>query len=355
MKNNTSQNSFWGSLPLVSSLVIAASVLIYLGWTLDPNKHSDNSFFNLLAPGLSGIRNGRYLGLLTSSLIETTILFLAWGIGWIWYFGKTIENRVNIFFYIFLIISSSIFSELFQILIFEQTSYGLGGTICALFGFMWFMSAYEPIKWSVTNTEKLSFIAFISLCVLLDYTRLLRLSIGGLIGGFIWGVFVGLVSRSIKSKILQISIPILMVGVFLIPIFWAPWQISWLLNEAERYEKQDRFEEAIGLYSKILKKDSANQAGKEGLIDVLSEEADKYDTQEEFEKEKAVYHRILELDPNNKFAKENLIGELEDEAEKYLNQKEYQKVKDIRTQLLEIDPNNSFAKDRLRTIPGKTK
>lgn len=344
---------------MVSSLVIAATVLMFIASQIDPNKTSDNSFLNLMVPSLNEIRKGRYLGLLTSSLLETSFLFLAWEIGWMWHFGQTIENRINAFFYISLIISSIIFPELFQILIFEQTGYGPGGIIYALFGFTWFRSVYEPLNWPVSYREKASCIAFIFLCILVDYTGIYKVGIGGLVGGFIWGVFFGFVSRTIRIRLLQIFIPVFVLAVFLVPIFWAPWQISWLLNQADKYEAQKKPEEAKEVYSKILEKDPENKDGKAGLIYVLSVEAYDFDIKEDYEKAKELYAQILNLDPNNSFAKDNLkiirISELEDDVEKAYEQKDYQKTKAICDQILDLDPDNELAKDRLKIIPNKTK
>lgn|GEM_PF-1078378 len=345
MNIRTSQNNFWDRFPLVSGLVIAASIFMYLGWLFDPNKGSDNSFYNLVAPDLYEIRNGHYLGLLTSSLLQKQIIFFVWGIGWIWYFGKTIEKHVNILFYICLIISSIIFPVLFEILIFEEAGSGLGGLIYALFGFTWVMSVYEPINWSVSNIEKLLAITFIFLCILVNYMGFYETGIAGLVGGFIWGVFVGFVLGSIKNKILQISIPTFVLGVFFIPIFWAPWQVSWLLNKAEKYEKQNKFEEAKGFYSKVLKKDSINKDEKEWLVHILNDEAQKYLELKEFEKSKTLCIQILEIDPQNEIAKKNIqINELFEEFFKYYNEGEFDKAKKPLSQILEIIPDDENIK-----------
>jgi Rhomboid family/Tetratricopeptide repeat len=306
MKIRTPHNNFWDRFPLVSSLIIAASIYMYWGWLLDPNKGSDNSFYNLVVPDLNEIRNGHYLGLLTSSLLQNEIVFLVWGISWIWYFGKTIEKHVNILFYVFLIITSIIFPVLFEILIFEDTGDGLGGLIYALFGFTWIMSVYEPAKWSVSYREKLSAIAFMFLCILVNYTGFYKIGIAGLVGGFIWGVFVGFALGSIKIRIFKIAIPTLVLGAFLIPIFWAPWQVSWLLNEADKDEKQNKFQDAKVFYSKVLNKDTGNQDAKEGLVRILNNEAETYVEQEEYKKAKDDFNQILEIDPDNQAAQDAL-------------------------------------------------
>src|SRR5205085_4720369 len=224
---------------------------------------------------------------------------LFWGIGWIWYFWKIIENQVNILFYIALLISSIIFAELFNILIFEETGYWLGGIFYALFGFTWIMSVYEPAKWSVSSIVKLSTITFIFICILVNYTGFYKVAVAGMVGSFIWGVFVGFVLGSIKNKVLQISIPTIVLGVFLIPIFWAPWQVSWLLNKAEKYEKQNKFAEAEEFYSKVLKKGPKKKEEQEWLVSILSDEAHKYYKQREFEKSKALNTQVLEIDPQD--------------------------------------------------------
>lgn len=284
-------------------------------------------------------------------------MFLVWGVGWIWFFGKTVENHVSIFFYIFLVTSSIIFPELLQILIFEGTGYGLGGIIYTLFGFVWFMSVHEPLNWSLSYREKLSAIAFIFLCILVDYTGVYKVSIGGLIGGVLWGVFVGLVSRSIKSTVLRFSILIFVLGAFFIPVFWAPWQNSWLLNEAGKYEEQNKFEEAKELYFKVLKKDPQNEDGKEGLINILNHDVERSYKQKKYKEAKDALDEILKIDPSNEEAKERLkvvrTSELGDEAEQHYNQEEYEQARHALIKLLEIDPSNQEARESLEVIPNK--
>ena len=347
--NYASLKNFWNSLPFISGLVIAAMILMYFGYVFDPNKGSSSSFFDSVVPTLSEIRNGRYWGLLTSSLLQANIVFLAWGIWWLWYFGKTLENQVNIFFYIFLIISSIVFPELFQALVFEKTGYGGGGIAYALFGFVWFMSMYEPTKWFVSHAQMLWFITFLFVFIFLDYTKLYEVGIGGLVGGFLWGVFVGFVSRSMKTMALQIAILMLVLGLFLVPIFWAPWQTSWLLLKAEENGKQGKLAEAKELYSKVLKKDSENKEGKEGFIHILNDEARQCSRQRDFEKSKALRNQVLQIDPQNETAKKDLhVTELYEEYVRYYDQREYEKAKTPLIQILEIQPDDENTKRLLK-------
>lgn len=325
---------------------------MYSGYWLDPNRGSDISFFTLMVPSLNEIRNGHYWGLLTSSLIDSSILFLVWGICWFWYFGHTFENRVSIPFYIFVIISSIIFPQLFEILIFETTGYGSGGITCALFGFVWLMSAYEPFNgWVITYTQKLSFLAFILICIFLDSTKIYEIGIGALIGGLFWGVFVAAVSRFVKIRALRIAIPALVLGVFLIPVFWAPWQISWLLVKAEMNRKRSNFAEAKELYSRVLKKDSANIDGKQGLIGVLYDEADQYYDRRDFEKSRALCTQILQLDHEYKPAKETI--QIIDHYQEYREHYQYGRYEEARKSLLrilEIEPEDKNTKDLLKHV-----
>src|SRR5437016_4708226 len=126
MRLRTLQKNLWDRFPLMSSLVIAASIFMYVGCHFDPNRDSANSFFS----------------------------------------------------------------------------------------FTWIMSVYEPAKWSVSSIVKLSTITFIFICILVNYTGFYKVAVAGMVGSFIWGVFVGFVLGSIKNKVLQISIPTIVLGVF---------------------------------------------------------------------------------------------------------------------------------------------
>jgi len=348
---NASLKSFWDSFPLISSLVIAATILMYLGHVVDPNRGSSNSFFDLMTPTLSQLRNGQYWGLLTSSLIDTNPLFIAWGAGWFWHFGHTFENRVNSFFYLFVVISSIVFPELFEILLFETTGHGSGGIISGLFGFVWLMSMYDSSNgWVVTNTQKLTFLAFIVLCIFLDATGIYHSGIGGVIGGLFWGVFVAAVSRSRKSRALRIAIPALVLGTFLVPIFWAPWQNSWLLIKAEQHEKRNDFAEALELYSRVLKNDPQNDEGKEGLVSVYRKHfnAGRYD-----EAKKPLF-RILDIKPDDQDTKNQLkYVELIQAYFKYNNEENLDQAKDSLKKILDLYPDDEWAKETLTTIEEK--
>lgn len=347
MKLNTpSLNKFWNDLPLISSLLIAANILMYVGWLLD------HSFFDVAVPGLDNIRNGRYFGLLTSGLFDNRIIFLVWGIGWIWNLGKSIETRVSVSFFLFLVTSSIVFPELFETLIFERTSYGTSGIVYSLFGFTWIMSVYEPAGWSASRAQRSVLIAAIFLGILLDYTEIYELSIASPVGGLLWGVFVGFVSRSVKIKALRFAIPTFALGLFLIPVFWAPWQVSWLLHKAEKYNKQGQLVKEREFLYRVLKKDPENERAKEDIRALkLFEEGQENINQGDFEKAKKAFLQILEIKPDDQNTKRNLqILELYQDYVKYYDQQDFDKAESALSQILEIDPNNQYIKQRLQII-----
>src|SRR5258706_99839 len=344
--NTLRLSKFWNELPLISSLLIAASVLMYLGWLVD------HSFFDLAAPSLDDIRNGSYWGLLTGSLFENNIIFLVWGIGWIWYFGKSIESRFSLSFFALLITSSMVFPILFRICIFETIGPGMGGIIYSLFGFMWIMSVYEPSQWSDLRAERLVLIAFIFLCILLNYTGLYKLDIAALVGGLMWGLCVGFVSNSIRIKALRVAIPTLVLGLFLIPVFWAPWQVSWLLNKAEKYRKQGQLLEQREFYSRVLNKDPENETAKKNISLLnLFEEYRKYYDQGDIEKAKKNLLQILEIVPDDKDTKHGLkVIQLYEDYLKYYEQQDFDRAESALSQILEMQPDDENTKKNLRRV-----
>lgn len=370
--NSNYPNDFWSNIPLISSAVIILLVLNYILYFLDIDRNADNSFTQLINPNLNDIRSGSYWGLITSSLLEDNFIFLVWGIGWIFYFGVQIENNIRFFSYLFLILSSLIVPELFGILISQSIGYGIGGVVTSLCGLLWFYSEFAQSEWYFSSFEKIHFILFIFICILVTFTGIYPMGIAGLIGGFMWGIFLGFIT-TFRSIIVRILVPILVFCILLVPVFWAPWQPSWLVHQAQKYERLNEIERAKEIYRKALAKDKDYSPAINGLTDVLYKEFEQYFDQEEYDKAKVPLLQTLEIDPANETTKKNLqltsVSKLRKESLEYHNQgvtnqdkkefkeaeKLYKEAEKLYLEILSIEPNNEFAKENLQIIKKNLK
>ena len=302
-----------------------------------------------MAPDLNSIRNGQYWGIFTSSFLAPNFLFLIFGVGGVWGFGKPIEARVGTVLFVFLIASTVIFCQLFEILLFDRNGYDLGGIVYGLFGCVWFKSIHGPNRWWLSEKTKYLMLLWIILCTLVNYTKVLEIAVGVLFGGLVWGLFIGFITTS-NNKTLRFSVPIFILGIFFIPIFWAPWQVSWLSNEAYKYHQQyfrtddpQALEKAKQSYEVLLKVDQQNDFAQKGLkIIELDKEGKKYFEQGDLKNAKKSTLKALEIDPKVEGARERLrIIELQEEFVAYFNQHEFRKAENTLNQMLTIRPDKN--------------
>jgi tetratricopeptide (TPR) repeat protein len=149
---------------------------------------------------------------------------------------------------------------------------------------------------------------WLMLCIVLTQTKAWTVGNAAHIGGLLWGITIAYISRFQIAKQATISIAVL---AFLTSmIFWTPFSTSYLSHQAYELHKDQKVDEAIVVYKKILDRDSNSVFAKENLkqleIHKLSEKAVKLHSDQKYNEARQLYNEILLIDKDYEWAKENL-------------------------------------------------
>jgi GlpG protein len=96
------------------------------------------------APLFEKIREGQVWRVFTPCLLHANILHIFFNMLWLIYLGKIIEDRLNSFRYLFLILITAIVSNTAQYLMSGPSFLGFSGVICGMLAFVWVRQKYAP-------------------------------------------------------------------------------------------------------------------------------------------------------------------------------------------------------------------
>jgi membrane associated rhomboid family serine protease len=297
-------------IPVITSLSCIASIILFIGINLEGRLDNWYAYKKWGAPPSTDIFNGDYWGLITSNFVHIQIWHLAFNLYWLWIFGRKVEFETSKTFYIFFILSSALVSSLAQLAFSDTTGIGLSGIGYALFGFLYVKSkiAEEYKNFPDKKTINL-FLFWLMLCVIWTWTGAWNVGNAAHIGGLIWGVLIAYCSKF--NKPVQWAIGFTYIALLTILIFYSPLSTSYLSYQAYELHKNQKVEEAIEVYKKILKRDPDNEFAKVNLkqldLHQLEEKAFDLHTKQRYREARQLYNQILNIDKDNQWAKENLI------------------------------------------------
>lgn len=298
----------------ISVIITVVLIMLCIGFNLQSNQNSLDDFLKWVSPSANKIRDGYFWGLLTCNFIEDHPIWLFFSLSWLWTLGRFIENRVSSLFYLWIIISSGVFASLMEIALFESTSYGFPVLTYAMFGFIWVRSISDSSKWSTKPDIVIILILWIVINIALNYTAVYPISVGALFSiffGFIWAALLAFL-ETLRNRIGRVAIPLLLLGLCSVPIFWAPWSIDWLNYKASKYYTLKDYDHAKKLSSRILEKDPENEEAKGRLqsirINEMSEEAYKLYSEGKVSEAQNICSVILMIDSDNEWANKCIKG-----------------------------------------------
>lgn len=298
-------------IPWLTIFVGVICGLLCLGLNLDATNDSWDGFNRWGSFSSADVWQGAWWGLLTSNFVHHEIWHIAFNMYWLWIFGKKIEFEENRFFYIFLMISAGIIASLYQLGFSPSMGIGFSGIGYALFGFVFVKTRFdERYKGFMTRRTTILFIAWLFLCIGLTLTGLWRVGNAAHVSGMLWGALIGFLACKTKW-VLRILVPTVVMGVSMIPLFWAPWNIGWLSVQAYDLHDARKLEEAKVYYEKILEKDSTYSFALDNMkLIYLEELTDSFQQAQQLgEYAKAIEYceKVLELEPDNEWAKSQLL------------------------------------------------
>jgi tetratricopeptide (TPR) repeat protein len=146
---------------------------------------------------------------------------------------------------------------------------GLSGVVYALFGYIALADRYDGrYRGFIPIRTKQLFIIWLFLCIAATRLNFFSVGNGAHIGGLIWGALIGFLRG--KKSMWGVIPALMLLGLSLVPAFWAPWQLPWLEERAFQLHKQLNIDEALKLYNVILSKypdDSFAIGNKKVIVD----------------------------------------------------------------------------------------
>jgi len=307
--SQTNNNSFKKYIPIVTAICCVASIALFLGINLQGKPDTLDIYTNWGAPSAIEIFNGAYWGLITSNFLHIEIWHIAFNLYWLWIFGKKIEFETNKVFYVFLILSSALVSSIAQLVFSDSTGIGISGIGYALFGFLYVKSktAEEYKNYLEKKTVNL-FLFWLVLCVLLTKTGIWMVGNAAHIGGLLWGGLLAYLSR--YARYIQWSAGFSYIALLVLLVFYSPFSTAYLSYQAYELHNNQKLDEAMEVYKKILKRDPNSEFAKENVkqleLGQLEKKAFDLHTKQKYNEARELYNQILSIDKENQWAKENL-------------------------------------------------
>lgn len=307
--NQITDDRFKKYKPILTIICCLASIILFIGINLEAKIEDWGIYKKWGSPPPTDIFNGDYWGLITSNFLHTEIWHIAFNLFWLWYFGKKKEFESNKIYYGLIILSSAFVSSVSQLAFSDSTGIGLSGIVYSLFGFI-FIKGKTDDKYKNYLDKKtvIIFIFWLVLCIILTQTNVWIVGNAAHVGGLLWGATLAFVSKFKKHW--QIAIGIVFLTTLTSLISWSPFSISYLSHKAYELHKNQKFEEAIVIYKKILERDSDNEFANENLkqleVDKLSKQAFELHSAGKYNEARQLYNKILSIDKDNEWAKNNL-------------------------------------------------
>ena len=250
-----------------------------------------------------------FWGLITSNFLHVEIWHIAFNLYWLWILGKKIEFESNKGFYILLIISAALVSSLAELAFSDTTGIGLSGIGYALFGYLFVKSKTTAEYRNYLDKKTIYlFLIWLVVCVVLTKTGAWNVGNAAHFGGLFWGALVAYTSK--YNKYLRWIIGLGFITALTALIFFSPFSTFYLSNKAYELHKDEKLEEAMVLYRKILKIDPDSEFAKTNLkqieIHQLQEKAAELHTNQKYQEARQVYNQILSIDQDNEWAKKNM-------------------------------------------------
>ena len=296
--------------PFLTALCCLASIILFIGINLEPNIDSWDAYRKWGSPSATDIFHGSYWGLISSNFLHTELWHIAGNLYWLWIFGKKIEFESSKGYFAILILSAALVSYLAELSFSDSSGIGLSGIVYSLFGFLLVKrKTTETYKSSLDNKTVRSFLFWLALCFILTQNKTLNIANAAHVGGLLWGILFAFISKFEIYQ--QWLLGFGLVAVLTSSVFWNPLGTSWLLTQADDLHNNNRTDEAIIMYKKILSQNPDNEFVKSTVkqleIQKLQQQAYDLHKNRNYKDARKVYNAILGIDPGNEWAKESLL------------------------------------------------
>lgn len=291
--------------PWLTYIVLAICVLLFFGLNyVEPNWQAYNQL------GLSSImdlRAGDYWSIITNNFMHLEWWHLLFNMYWLIVLGKQIEYLSGRRFLVSLMLLTAAGASALQVFISDNVGLGFSGIGYGMFGFIWANSRYLPQSgYSISKSVVNIFVAWFFMCIILTKFSVIEVGNAGHLGGLLAGL--GLAWVVFNRTSLKLAIYSSVMILVLLPSFWAPWSISAMSHNAYKLHEQQRLEEALIIYNKVLHREPDNQFAKtnKNVIEVyhLSSAFQIAIVQSKFDLADSLLNEVVAISPNDPWAEQ---------------------------------------------------
>jgi GlpG protein len=298
-------------IPVVTAMCCLISIVLFVGVNMETLPYSWASMERWGAAVMTPDRiTPFWWQLITSNFLHVDIGHLIFNLYWLWIFGKKMEREGKLPSYLVFILSAALVSSLTMLAFVSETGIGLSGIVYAQFGYLWVKSATAGRYENYLSRRTIHiFLLWLLLCFALSSFGIWNVGNAAHLGGMLWGAFLAWLSRyRLPIRWAAATSTMALLVVFLI---YSPFSTTYLSYKAFQLHQQQRVEEAVIEYRRILKRDPDNEFATQNLkqleIYQLEKKAFTYHNNHQYAQARLVYSQILQLDSNDKWAKENLM------------------------------------------------
>lgn len=276
----------------VTCLAIAACIGVFLGIAAQNDFESWEALAKFGYLPADSIWDGSYWALITSAFVHLEIWHIAFNLYWLWVLGSRLEGEIGSLKFLGFFIVSALVSSSFQLAISGDTGIGASGVVYAIFGFMW-PTRHRYARFNEVLDERTIqiFIVWLGFCIVATYLKIWEVGNAAHVSGLLFGSAVaGAFVLPYKPRLMLTGL-VTLVGLSIVPLFWCPWNVTWLSHQAYNAHAAEQYDAALVRYNQIINLDPENAWA-------LLNRSYVYEALDKPDEAQADLERALEIDPS---------------------------------------------------------
>ena len=232
---------------------MAACIVIFLG-LLAGGDYSGEATAKFGYLSAEEVFSGGYWSLFTSVFVHFDAIHLAFNLYWLWLLGSRMEAAIGWRKFMAFYIAAAIVSSSAQLACSDDTGIGASGVVYAIFGFMALARSRHPSFHAIVNARTIQvMLIWLVGCFVFTFLHIYNIGNAAHLSGLVFGSLVAV--PAILGRPVALALPSVMLLLSVLPVYWAPWSLSWLDAKAfEAYEAQD-YQRAVELATRIIERD----------------------------------------------------------------------------------------------------
>jgi GlpG protein len=305
----TEEQDYRGFFPYITASILLICVAIFAGINIENNPQwwlNSNHWGYFTS---DDIRDGKLWGLLTNAFVHKELWHIGFNMYWLWIFGRKIEFEKGHTRFLLIVLSSAIVSSIWEMAFGDGSGIGFSGVGFALFGYIYMQDRRNnPAFAGFMNVFTVNlFMFWMFFCLVLTLMHLWQVGNAAHASGLIWGMLLAY-CENMRFVVLRFFIPLLIFFLSIVPVYWAPWSVSWLFYKAHGYHEKQQLKEALQYYSKILHIEPDNEYAHLNMRNIEAHQLSlrAYDAMMhgDFKTSDALCDSIFLIDSTNAWAKE---------------------------------------------------